>query len=140
MLDRDWVVSEFKLDENQFLADKPDLKEDLIKTLIKHTKAFEGTGSKTEMIGQGEAGRTTWVQCRVQLKPGCEAPVSVRQRKLNPHDLEQLRQQLKMWLAAGFIERANSEWSSAILAVKKKTVQRNVSASISDRLMPNANA
>ena len=60
-------------------------------------KAFEGGVARDQVIGQGVAGRTDWIVARVELKPGEESPVNMKQRTMNPDDSAQLTAQLKLW-------------------------------------------
>ena len=71
--------------------------EDLIRVLQKKGQAFEGGAKRDQIIGQGVAGRTDWIVARVELKPGEETPVNMKQRAMNPEDSAQLTAQLKHW-------------------------------------------
>ena len=83
-------------------------------------KAFEGGAARDQVIGQGVAGRTDWIVARVELKPGEESPVNMKQRTMNPDDSAQLTAQLKLWQDQDLIRPIDSEWNSALLSVAKK--------------------
>ena len=57
---------------------------------------------------------------RVELKPGEETPVNMKQRAMNPEDSAQLTAQLKLWEQQELIRPIDSEWNSALLSVTKK--------------------
>ena len=61
------------------------------------------------LIGQGVAGRTDWIIARVELKPGEETPVNMKQRAMNPEDSAQLTAQLKLWEQQQLIQPIDSE-------------------------------
>ena len=61
-----WVEEAFKLNDNQMLKEDPVLKAELIKMLSFHAAAFEGGLTKSEVIGQGQAGTTDCVLARVE--------------------------------------------------------------------------
>ena len=66
------------------------------------------------MIGQGVAGKTDW---RVELKPGEETLVNMKQRAMNPDNTAQLTAQLKLWQEQDLITPIDSKWNSALLSV-----------------------
>ena len=41
-MDRNRIIQEFHLKDNEFLADKPELKEQLVEVLQRHSRAFAG--------------------------------------------------------------------------------------------------
>lgn len=90
LLDPQWVREQFKLDENLFLQNKPEIKEELTEMLCHQGEALTGVG------GSFKPGRTHWLTARVELKDPNASPVSVRQRPLHPHDKQQLEEQLKL--------------------------------------------
>ena len=55
------------------------------------------------------AGRTDWIVARVELKPGEESPVNMKQRTMNPDDSAQLTAQLKLWQDQDLIQPIDSE-------------------------------
>ena len=71
--------------------------EELIRVLQKKGQVFEGGAKKDQVISQGVACRTDWIVARVELKPGEETPVNMKQRAMNPEDSAQLMAQLKLW-------------------------------------------
>ena len=85
-LSRDWVIDNFRLQDNPITKDNPEVGEDLIQVLQKKGQAFEGGAQKDQISGQGRAGRTDWIVARVELKPGEETPVNMKQRAMNPED------------------------------------------------------
>ena len=95
-LSRDWVIENFRLQDNPIIKNNPEVGEDLIRVLQKKGQAFEGGAKRDQVIGQGVAGRTDWIVARVELKLGEETPVSMKQRAMNPEDSAQLTAQLKL--------------------------------------------
>ena len=67
-----------------------------MEVLQRKGKAFEGGAARDQVIGQGVAGRTDWIVARVELKPGEESPVNMKQRTMNLDDSAQLIAQLKL--------------------------------------------
>ena len=92
----------------------------MIKVPQQKGQAFKGRASRDQVIGQGVAGRTDWIVARVELKPGEEKPVNMKQQAMNPDDSTQLTAQLKLWQEQDLIHPVNSEWNSALLLVVKK--------------------
>ena len=117
-MDRDWIIQEFHLKDNEFLADKPELKEQLIEVLQRHQTAFAG-GGRTD-----RAGKTEWVTARVELKDPETNPISARQRPLHPTDKALLLEQIEVWRQQDIIEPSDSAWSSAIMGVAKKNTKK----------------
>ena len=64
---------------------------------------------RDQVIGQGVAGRMDWIIVRVELKPGEEMPVNMKQRAMNPDDSAQLTLQLKLWQEQDLITPINSK-------------------------------
>ena len=89
-LSRDWVIENFRLQDNPIIRNNPEVGEELIRVLQTKGKAFEGGAMRDQVIGQGVAGRMDWIIVRVELKPGEETPVNMRQRAMNPDDSTQL--------------------------------------------------
>ena len=85
-LSRDWVIENFRLQDNPIIRNNPEVGEDLIRVLQKKGQAFEGGAQRDQIIGQGVAGRTDWIVARVELKPGEETPVNMKQSAMNPED------------------------------------------------------
>ena len=83
-------------------------------------QAFEGRALRDQVIGKGVAGRTDWILARVELKPGEENPVNMKQRAMNLDNSAQLTAKLKHWQEQDLICPINSEWNSALLSVAKK--------------------
>ena len=73
-----------------------------------------------QVMSQGVASRTDWIVARVELNPGEETPVNMKQRAMNPEDSTQLTAQLKLWEQQDLITPINSKWNSALLSVMKK--------------------
>ena len=82
-MSRHWVMENFRLNNNPILDHNPQVKEKLIKVLQKKGRAFEGGAKRDQVIGQGVAGRMDWIVARVELKPGEEAPVNMKQHNSN---------------------------------------------------------
>ena len=108
-LSRDWVIENFRLQDNPIIRNNPKVSEDLIRILQKKGQAFEGGAQRDEIIGQGLAGRTDWIIARVELKPGEEMPVNMKQRAMNPKDSAQLTAQLKLWEQQNLIRPIDSK-------------------------------
>ena len=119
-LSREWVMDYFRIRDNPIIKANPEVGEELIQTLQKKGQAFEGGAVRDQVIGQGVAGRTDWIVVRVELKPGEETPVNMKQRAMNPDDSTQLTAQLKLWQEQDLIRPIDSEWKSAPLSVAKK--------------------
>ena len=66
------------------------------------------------------ARRTNWIIACVELKPGEETLVNMKQGAMNPDDSAQLTTQLKLWQEQDLIRPIDSEWDSALLSVAKK--------------------
>ena len=108
-LSRDWVIENFRLQDNPIIRNNPKVSKELIRVLQKKGKAFEGGATRDQVIGQGVAGRTDWIIARVELKPGEETPVNMKQRAMNPDDSTQLTAQLKLWQEQDLIRPINSK-------------------------------
>ena len=93
-----------------------------MEVLQRKGKAFEGGAAMDQVIGQGVAGRTDWIVARVELKPGEESPVNMKQRTMNPDDSAQLTAQLKLWQDQDLIRQIDSKRNSALLSVAKRFV------------------
>ena len=119
-LSREWVIENFWLQDNPIIKNNPEVGEELIRVLQKKGRVFEGGAKRDQVIGQGVAGRTDWIVARVELKPGEETPVNMKQRAMNPEDSAQLTAQLKLWEQQDLITPIDSEWNSALLSVAKK--------------------
>ena len=96
-LSREWVIENFRLQDNPIIKNNPQVGKELIRVLQKKGQAFQGGAKRDQVIGQGVAGRTDWIVARVELKPGEETPVNMKQRAMNPEDSAQLTAQLKLW-------------------------------------------
>ena len=92
----------------------------MIRTLQKKGRAFKGGAIRDQVVGQGVAGRTDWIMARVELKPGEETPVNMKQWAMIPDDSTQLTAQLKLWQEQDLIRPINREWNSTLLSVAKK--------------------
>ena len=92
----------------------------MIQVLQKKGKAFKGGATRDQVIGQGVAGRTDWIIARVEIKPGEETPVNMKQRAMNPDDTAQLTAQLKLWQEQDLIRPINSKWNYAVLSYKRR--------------------
>ena len=66
------------------------------------------------------ARRTDWIVVWVELKPGEESPVNMKQRTMNPDNSVQLTVQLKLWQDQDLIWPIESKWNSALISVAKK--------------------
>ena len=119
-LSREWVIENFRLQDNPIIKNNPEVGEELIRVLQKKGQAFEGGAKRDQVIGQGVAGRTDWIVARVELKPGEETPVNMKQRAMNPEDSAQLTAQLKLWEQQQLIRPIYREWNSALLSIAKK--------------------
>ena len=81
---REWVLDNFRPRDNPIIKANPEVGEELIRTLQKKGGAFQGEAVRDQVIGQGVARRTDWIIARVELKPGEETPVNMKQRAMNP--------------------------------------------------------
>ena len=106
-LSREWVIENFRLQDNPIIKNNPQVGEELIRVLQKKGQAFKGGAKRDQIIGQGVAGRTDWIVARVELKPGEETPVYMKQRAMNPKDSAQLTVQLKLWEQQQLIRTKN---------------------------------
>ena len=113
-------MDNFRLRDNPIIKANPEVREEMIQTLQKKGRAFEGGAVRDQVIGKGVARRTDWIVARVELKPGEETPVNRKQWTINPDDSAQLTPQLKLWHKQDLIRPINSEWNSALLLVAKK--------------------
>ena len=120
LLSREWVIDNFQLKDNPVLTANTQVNEELIAVLRQSGDVFEGGAQRNQTIGQGAAGRTDWIVARVELKPGEENPVNMKQRAMNPEDSAQLSAQLRLWQEQDLIRPIDSEWNSALLSVAKK--------------------
>ena len=77
-LSREWVIENFRLQDNPIIKNNPEVGEELIRVLQKKGRVFEGGAKRDQVIGQGVAGRTDWIVARVELKPGEETPVNMK--------------------------------------------------------------
>ena len=73
------MLDNFRLRDNPIIKANPEVGEELIQTLQKKGRVFKGGGMRDQVIGQGVAGRTDWIIARVELKPGEETPVNMKQ-------------------------------------------------------------
>ena len=64
-------------------------------------------------------GDTSLVEHRIELVPNAR-PVRAKYRPLNPVLEQDFRRQLDSWLRQKLVRKSNSEWSSALVPVKKK--------------------
>ena len=89
-LSRDWVLDNICLRDNPIIKTNPEVGEELVQILQKKGRAFKGGALRDQVIGQGVAGRTDWIIAHMELKPGEETPVNMKQRAMNPDDSAQL--------------------------------------------------
>ena len=89
-LSREWVLDNFQLKDNPLIMANPEVGEEFICIFWKKGQGFEGGATRVQVIGQGVAGRTDWIVARVELKPGEETLVNMKQRAMNPEDSAQL--------------------------------------------------
>ena len=73
------MLDNFRLRDNPIIKANPEVGEELIQTLQKKGQAFKGGAIRDQVVGQGVAGRTDWIITRVELKPGEETPVNMKQ-------------------------------------------------------------
>ena len=77
-LPREWVIENFRLQDNPIIKNNPEVGKELIRVLQMKGQGFEGGAKRDQVIGQGVAGRTDWIVVRVELKPGEETPVNMK--------------------------------------------------------------
>ena len=78
-LSREWMLDNFRLTDNPIIMSNPEVGEELIRTLQKKGRAFKGGAVRDQVIVQGVARKTDWIVARVELKPGEETPVNMKQ-------------------------------------------------------------
>ena len=105
------ITKKLKLDENEFLKNRPDLKKSTINLFMEEFDAVS--------LGPNDIGETDLVTCKLDLKPGA-TPYQGRPIPLNPIMEENLRKQVQEWLESDTIEPSFSQWGSAIFPVAKK--------------------
>lgn len=105
---RDWIRTEFNLDDSPFLQQPADLQE-AIDVLYEFWNLFSHDGS---------FGTTNILTHRIITED--VPPIKCRYRPINPALEPDLRKQLDLWLADNVIEAANSPWSFNLVAAKKK--------------------
>ena len=105
------ITKKLKLDESEFLKDRPDLKKRTIELFLEEFDAVS--------LGPNDIGETDIVTCKLDLKPGA-TPYQGRPIPLNPIMEENLRKQVQEWLDSKTIEPSFSQWGSAIFPVAKK--------------------
>ena len=108
-LSREEVSARLRLDRSE-AASTPEQKEALLNLCYDFRDIFSW---------DGRYGCTDLVTHRIPLKPGAE-PVKDRWRPLNPTMEAQLYKQIQEWIQNGIIKKCTSEWSSALVPVRKK--------------------
>ena len=105
------IIAELGLEENPLLREHPAVKKKVINLVHRYWKVFGEPDLST--------GLTDLAEFSIQLKPGA-TPQRAKLRPLNPHQIESLEEQMKIWLDEGVIEPAESPWASALVPAKKK--------------------
>lgn len=108
---RSYIIDQLKLDENEILANKPEVKEMIVQIFMEHFDAIA--------INDADYGKTDMVRFQINIPPGTR-PVRAKLRPLNPVQEKDLSRQIDAWLEAGVIEPSASAWSSALVPCKKK--------------------
>lgn len=100
----------FQLDQSPCLSNSKKLQAttDLLWT-YRDAFSFDGTFGKTDLVKH-----------QIKLKPDHHGPISQPYRPINPNLQTDLQKQLQTWMEQGIIERSNSPWNSALVAVPKK--------------------
>ena len=104
-----WLVKNFRLRESELLERDPELRKEVIKTLLEFS----------DVISIGGYGQTDVISHAITLEPG-SVPIKLRRRPLNPIMEESLRKQIDKWLAHDVIEDSDSPWSFPLVPVPKK--------------------
>ena len=108
---RKFIIEGLKLDENEIIKQKPELKEEVIQLFLENRAAIAVTDH--------DYGKTNLVKFQIELKPGA-TPVHMKLRPLNPFQEKDLNRQLDEWLNGGIIEESISPWGAALVPCKKK--------------------
>ena len=104
-----WLVKNFRLRESELLERDPELRKEVIKTLLEFS----------DVISIGGYGQTDLISHAIVLEPG-SVPIKLRRRPLNPVMEESLKKQIDKWLAHDVIEDSDSPWSFPLVPVPKK--------------------
>ena len=102
--------TQLKLEENQLLSDRPDVREKVRQVLRKHWKVFS---TESRLIGE-----TDLLEFEVELEPGAK-PHRGKVRPLNPTMKQSLKDQLDLWMREGVAEECVSPWASPMVPVGK---------------------
>ena len=108
---RAYIIENLKLDDNELLKDKPEIREKIIQIFIDNRSALS--------INDHDYGLTRLLKFHIEVQKGAQ-PVHARVRPLNPVQEAGLKQQLDDWMKAGVIEKAMSPWAAAVVPCKKK--------------------
>ena len=107
--DRAKVRAAFRLNDSPILQANPQLA----------TRVEEFLCDYEDIISYNEEyGQTDLVEH--EIKTGDAAPIKLKDRPMNPHLNENLKEQLNHWLEQGVIEPSTSPWSFPLLPVVKK--------------------
>ena len=101
---------QLKLDDNELLADRPDVREKVWQILRKHWTVFS---SEARLIG-----KTDLIEFEVELEQGTR-PHRGKVRPLNPTMKKSLKDQLDLWVREGVAEETYSPWASPMVPVAK---------------------
>ena len=109
-MSRSDIYARLRLDEAT-AASTPSQKEALLNLCVEFQDIFSFDGTY---------GHTTLMKHHIPLKPDAQ-PVKDRWRALNPTLEAELFKQIQSWLRQGVIRKCVSEWSSALVPVRKKS-------------------
>ena len=107
----EYIKQGLKLEENELLADKPQLRQQIINMFLENFDSIS--------IDEYDFGNTRAMQFHIDIPPGT-TPVRAKLRPLNPSQEMDLKRQIDAWLEAKVIEPSHSAWASALVACKKK--------------------
>ena len=108
---RRFIIEGLKIDDNEVLKDKPDIREQVINIFMTYREVMA--------IHDHDFGQTDLVRFNIELKPGAE-PVCAKLRPLNPIQERDLERQISEWLKGGVIEETLSPWASALVPCQKR--------------------
>ena len=107
------VIEELKIEENEMLKSKPEIKMKLKELITKYKDVFSNPDA--------QIGTTTLMEFDIQLKEDA-TPAAHRLRPLNPYQRADLKKTLELWQKEGIIEPAppHTEWSAPLCPALKK--------------------
>ena len=118
---RQWVDETFKLKDNKYLTENPNVKKELVDLLSEFTDIFSGGAKHTEAIPESD-----WVSLDIKTAEGAP-PVFQRPRHLAPPDQEDLERQLAIWVRQKVVVPAvDGAWALNLVPVNKKHVSKGI--------------